>query len=205
MNPFYLDLGFTLVEIAEVRKVWGTVMSLIGVFIAGAAMARWGLMGPFLVGAFIGPLSNLAFAWVATMGHDVPALMAAMAIDNIAEAFSGACLVAYMSSLTTAGFTATQYALFASLYAIPGKLVGSQSGRIVEAGARSAEDGGFAAPFRRLFDVPPEAMAKGATAIDVSSASLGAGYVSFFIYTFLVGIVAMVLTSILVRRKAVTA
>lgn len=205
MNPFYLDLGFTLVEIAEVRKVWGTVMSLIGVFIAGAAMARWGLMGPFLVGAFIGPLSNLAFAWVATMGHDIPALMTAMAIDNIAEAFSGACLVAYMSSLTTAGFTATQYALFASLYAIPGKLVGSQSGRIVEAGARSAEDGGFAAPFRTLFDVPPEAMAKGAAAIDVSTVSLGAGYVSFFIYTFLVGIVAMVLTYILVRRKAVTA
>jgi PAT family beta-lactamase induction signal transducer AmpG len=202
MNPFYLDLGFTLVELAEVRKVWGTVMSMLGVFIAGAAMARWGLMKPFLVGAFLGPLSNLAFAWVATQGHDIPALMIAMAIDNISEAFSGACLVAYMSSLTTTGFTATQYALFASLYAIPGKLVGSQSGRIVEASARAAEEGGFSSPFRDLFAVPPEAMAKGAAAIDVSSASLGAGYVSFFIYTFLVGIVAIVLTWILVRRKA---
>ncbi|MGE3334702.1 MAG: MFS transporter [Rhodospirillaceae bacterium] len=202
MNPFYLDLGFTLVELAEVRKVWGTVMSMLGVFIAGAAMARWGLMRPFLVGAFLGPLSNLAFAWVATQGHDIPALMIAMAIDNISEAFSGACLVAYMSSLTTTGFTATQYALFASLYAIPGKLVGSQSGRIVEASARAAELGGFSSPFRDLFTVPPEAMAKGAAAIDVSSASLGAGYVSFFIYTFLVGLVAIALTWILVRRKA---
>ncbi len=201
MNPFYLDLGFSLVEIAEVRKVWGTVMSMLGVFIAGAAMARWGLMKPFMVGAILGPLSNLAFAWVATQGHDIPALMIAMAIDNISEAFSGACLVAYMSSLTTTGFTATQYALFASLYAIPGKLVGSQSGRIVEASARAAEEGGFSAPFRELFTVPPEALAKGAAAIDVSSASLGAGYVSFFIYTFLVGIVAIVLTWILVRRK----
>ncbi len=202
MNPFYLDLGFTLVELAEVRKVWGTIMSMLGVFIAGAAMARWGLMKPFLVGAFLGPLSNLAFAWVATQGHDIPALMIAMAIDNISEAFSGACLVAYMSSLTTTGFTATQYALFASLYAIPGKLVGSQSGRIVEASARAAEDGGFAAPLRDLFQVPPEAMAKGAAAIDVSSASLGAGYVAFFIYTFLVGLFAIVLTWMLVRRKA---
>ena len=202
MNPFYLDLGFSLVEIAEVRKVWGTIMSMLGVFIAGAAMARWGLMKPFLVGAFLGPLSNLAFAWVATQGHDIPALMIAMAIDNISEAFSGACLVAYMSSLTTTGFTATQYALFASLYAIPGKLVGSQSGRIVEASARAAEDGGFAAPLRDLFQVPPEAMAKGAAAIDVSSASLGAGYVAFFIYTFLVGLFAIVLTWMLVRRKA---
>jgi PAT family beta-lactamase induction signal transducer AmpG len=202
MNPFYLDLGFTLTEIAEIRKVWGTVMSMIGVFIAGAAMARWGLMKPFFVGAVIGPMSNLVFAWVATQGHDVPALMAAMAVDNIAEAFSGTCLVAYMSSLTSAGFTATQYALFSSLYAIPGKLVGSQSGRIVESSARVAEEGGFSAPFRDFFAIPPEAMAKGAAAIDVSSASLGAGYMSFFIYTFLVGLVAMALTWVLVRRKA---
>lgn len=205
MNPFYLDLGFTLTELAEVRKVWGLVWSMIGVFIAGAAIARWGLLRPFFVGAVIGPMSNLVFAWVATQGHDIGALMAAIAVDNICEAYSGTCLVAYMSSLTSAGFTATQYALFSSLYAIPGKLVGSQSGRIVENSARAAEDGGFSAPLRDLFPVPPEAMAKGAAAIDVSSASLGAGYVSFFIYTFLVGIVAMVLTFILMRRKATTA
>ncbi len=203
MNPFYLDLGFTLTEIAEVRKVWGVVMSLLGVFVAGAAIARWGLMKPFFVGAVIGPLSNLVFAWVAIQGHDVPALMVAMAVDNISEAFSGTCLIAYMSSLTSAGFTATQYALFSSLYAIPGKLVGSQSGRIVEASARAAEDGGFSAPFKEYFSAPPEALAKGAAAIDVSSASLGAGYVSFFIYTFLVGLFAMALTFTLVRRKAV--
>ncbi len=202
INPFYIDLGFSLTELAEVRKVWGLIWDMIGVFLAGAAIARWGLMKPFFVGAIVGPLSNLAFAWVATQGHDIPALMVAIMVDNVASTYSGTCLIAYMSSLTSTGFTATQYALFASLYAIPGKLVGSQSGRIIEASARSAEEGGFAAPFKAFFEVPPPALAKGAAAIDVSSASLGAGYVSFFIYTFLIGIAAIALTWILVRRKA---
>ncbi|MCA0200894.1 MAG: MFS transporter [Proteobacteria bacterium] len=202
INPFYIDLGFSLIELAEVRKVWGLIWDMIGVFIAGAAIARWGLMKPFFVGAIVGPLSNLAFAWLATQGHDIPALMVAIMIDNVASTYSGTCLIAYMSSLTSTGFTATQYALFASLYAIPGKLVGSQSGRIIEASARSAEEGGFAAPFKAFFELPPPALAKGAAAIDVSSASLGAGYVSFFIYTFLVGFAAIALTWTLMRRKA---
>ncbi len=202
INPFYIDLGFSLTELAEIRKVWGLVWSMLGVALAGAAIARWGMMGPFFIGAIVGPMSNLVFAWIATQGHDIPALMIAIMVDNVAEGYSTTCLIAYMSSLTTAGFTATQYALFSSLYAIPGKLVGSQSGRIVEASARAAEGGGFAAPFTAFFDIPPPALAKGAAALDVSSAALGAGYVAFFIYTFLIGLVAMALTFMLMRRKA---
>src|SRR6202008_2602172 len=64
MNPFYLDLGFTLTEIAEVRKVFGVFMTMAGVFAAGFAIVRFGLMRSLLVGAFAGPLSNLVFAWL---------------------------------------------------------------------------------------------------------------------------------------------
>lgn len=202
INPFYIDLGFSLTELANVRKVWGLVWSMLGVAVAGWAIGRWGMMGPFFIGAIVGPMSNLMFSWVATQGHSIPALMAAILVDNIAEAYCTTCLIAYMSSLTSTGFTATQYALFASLYAIPGKLVGSQSGRLVEWLARTAEEGGVSAPFKAFFDTPPPALAKGAAALEVSSASLGAGYVAFFIYTFIIGFIAMVLTYMLMRRKA---
>ena len=69
-------------------------------------------------------------------------------IDNAATGFAGTALIAYMSSLTSLGFTATQYALFSSLYALPGKLIASQSGRIVESSAASADaaDEGGARP-----------------------------------------------------------
>ena len=71
--------------------------------------------------------------------HNLWVLFAAIGLDNVAGGFAGTCLIAYMSSLTSVGFTATQYALFSSLYAIPGRLIASQSGRIVEAAARAAE------------------------------------------------------------------
>ncbi|OYX06476.1 MAG: permease [Caulobacter vibrioides] len=200
MNPFYLDLGFTLTEIAEVRKVFGVAASTVGVFAGGYAVARLGLIRTLLIGAFAQPLSNLVFAWLATRGHDVGALFVAIGVDNSATGFAGTAFIAYLSSLTSAGFTATQYAFFTSIYAIPGKLVASQSGRVVESSARAAETGVFA-PLKGLFaGLPPEVLAAGAAKTGVSPAALGAGYVVFFSYTALAGVVAIILTAMVARK-----
>jgi MFS transporter, PAT family, beta-lactamase induction signal transducer AmpG len=147
-----------------------------------------------VVGAFGGPLSNLTFIWLATQGHALPALFLAIGVDNFLGGFAGTCLIAYMSSLTAKGFTATQYALFSSLYALPGKIVASQSGRIVESAAHSAEGGGALAPLRGLFaGLPPESFASAYEKSGVAPASLGAGYVVFFLYSCAIGIFAIVL------------
>jgi PAT family beta-lactamase induction signal transducer AmpG len=202
MNPFYLDLGFTKTEIAEVRKVFGVVMTVLGVFLGGLSVARLGLMRSLVIGAFAGPLSNLAFAWLATRGPDLSGLFVAIGVDNVASGFAGTCLIAYMSSLTSAGFTATQYALFSSLYALPGKLIASQSGRIVEGAARSADSGGIFAGLKGLFTGLPEgALVEGAIKTGVTPAGLGAGYVTFFLYSTLIGAVAIVLAFMVARRQ----
>src|SRR5262249_49931049 len=132
MNPFYIDLGFSLDEIAEVRKVFGVLASTLGVFLAGYCVAKIGMIRALMIGAFAQPISNLVFAWLATQGHQLWALFAAIGIDNTATGFAGTAFIVYLSSLTSAGFTATQYAFFTSIYAIPGRLVASQSGRVVE-------------------------------------------------------------------------
>jgi len=130
----------------------------------------------------------------------VHALLIAIGIDNIVSSFAGTCLIAYMSSLTGVGFTATQYALFSSLYSLPGKIVASQSGRIVEAAAKSAENGGLFAPLKTLFaHAPPQAFATAMAKSHVSPAALGAGYLVFFIYAGLVGVAAMVLAAVVAR------
>jgi len=202
MNPYYLDLGFSLTEIAEVRKIFGVVMSLLGVASAGLAVARWGLMGPLIAGAFAGPLSNLIFAWLTTEGAQLHALFVAIGIDNALGGFSGTCLIAYMSSLTAQGFTATQYALFTSLYALPGKFIASLSGRIVENAARSAEAGGFASSLKGLLTgLPPEALVSGAAKAGVSPASLGVGYLVYFLYSAAVGTAAIVLVLIVAWKR----
>jgi PAT family beta-lactamase induction signal transducer AmpG len=202
MNPFYLDLGFDKDRIAEVRKVFGVIMLMTGVAGAGWGIARFGLMRCLIVGAFAGPISNLVFAWLATQGPDWRAFATAIAVDNVTAGFSGTVLIAYMSSLTSAGFTATQYALFSSLYALPGKLIAAQSGGIVEGSARMAESGLFSSLRAFFANLPAESFAKGAADLGVSPAALGAGYIVFFFYSCLVGAAALVLALMIAKRQA---
>jgi PAT family beta-lactamase induction signal transducer AmpG len=204
MGPFYLDLGFSLSEIAEVRKIFGVVALMLGVALGGYCVARFGVLRTMLAGVFASPFSNIVFLWLGMQGPDLTSLYISISIDNLATGFAGTALIAYMSSLTSAGFTATQYALFSSLYALLGKLVASQSGRIVETAARSAETGGAPAAMMPLFaNLPPESLAQGAATAGVSPAALGAGYATFFIYSIAIGMVAIMLAFIVARRQAV--
>jgi PAT family beta-lactamase induction signal transducer AmpG len=202
MNPFYLDLGYTLTEIAEVRKIFGVFMTMFGVFAGGLAVARYGLLRAMVIGALAGPVSNLLFIWLAFQDHNLIALFAALGLDNVAGGFAGVCLIAYMSSLTSAGFTATQYALFSSLYAIPGRLIASQSGRIVESAARAADAGGMLSGIRNLFAAyAPDNFAAAFERSGVSPTALGTGYVVFFIYSALIGVFALALSIAVLRRQ----
>jgi len=201
MNPFYLDLGFTLAEVAEVRKVFGVVALMTGVFAGGYAIARFGLARSLVAGAIGGTLSNLVFVWLSTEGHLLGALFTAIGIENLCSGFAGTCLIAYMSSLTSAGFTATQYALFSSLYALPGRLLASQSGRIVEAAAREADSGGLFGMLVPLFSgLPAGSFAEAVDRSGVSPAALASGYAVFFIYSCLAGLAAVVLAVVVTKR-----
>ncbi|MBB5661527.1 AmpG family muropeptide MFS transporter [Brevundimonas halotolerans] len=202
MNPFYIDLGFSLIEIGEVRKLFGVIALSAGVFAGGWAVARFGLIRTMVIGAFMSPVSNLVFAWLAAQGHDLGALFIAIGVDNVASGFAGTALIAYMSSLTSIGFTATQYALFSSLYALPGKIIASQSGKIVEASARAADAGGPLSGLKGLFaNVPPGTLVEGAVKSGVTPAGLGAGYVTFFLYSTVIGVFAVLLAFYVAARQ----
>jgi MFS transporter, PAT family, beta-lactamase induction signal transducer AmpG len=201
MNPFYLDLGFDLATIAEVRKGVGVVMLMLGVGVGGWSIARFGLMRSLIIGALAGPVSNLVFAWLAMRGPDLRAFALAIMVDNVSAGYAGTILIAYMSSLTSAGFTATQYALFSSLYSLPGKLIAAQSGAIVEASARMAAPGGPLAGLAYLFaDLPPASFASAAD-LGLPPAALGAGYAVFFAYSCLIGLAAFVMALIVAVKQ----
>ena len=202
MNPFYIDLGFDLTQIAEVRKVYGVVASVAGIAFAGWMITRLGVIRSMLIGVFASPISNLVFIWLAVSGPDMRVLYAAITIDNFATSIAGTALIVYMSSLTSKGFTATQYALFSSLYAIFGKITASQSGRIVEETARVADTGGFNGGLKAWFAaLPPQSLAEGAKTAGVSAAALGAGYATFFLYSVLIGGLAVGLAFYVARRQ----
>ena len=132
-NPLYIDLGFSKVDIANVSKLYGVWIGIVGAFAGGLALTRIGLWWTLLIGAFIAAASNLMFAWLAVAGADHTLLVLSISIDNFASGFAGSALIAYMSGLTAPGFAATQYALLSSLYALPGKLIGGASGAVVDA------------------------------------------------------------------------
>ena len=132
-NPLYVDLGFSKAQIASVAKIYGVWVGIVGAFASGWLIARIGIYRTMLLGACGQAISHGVFAWLATQGASIEALVFAISADNFAQSFSGTVLIAYMSSLTGAGFSATQYALLSSLYALPGKIVAGISGFMVVA------------------------------------------------------------------------
>ena len=133
INPFYIDQGFTLSQIATVVKVYGLLMSLVGVFIAGVLIAKIGLLRSLVLGSVLVMASNAGFATLAaTHTATLLGLGLVNGLDNLASAIHGTSLIAFLSSLTSSKYTATQYALFSSLYALPGKILDGLSGIVVD-------------------------------------------------------------------------
>ncbi len=144
-NPFYADIGISKEFVGEVRASIGLAASLAGIAAAGISAVRFGFVPTLLAGAILGPGSNAAFTWVAYANGDPTVFIAAMFIDGFATGFAGTALVAYMSSLTSIGYTATQYALLSSFYALLGKVLKGFSGVAVETlQASHGEAGGYA-------------------------------------------------------------
>jgi len=130
-NPFYHDLGLSKDTVAVVRAATGLPGAFIGIAVSGICAVRFGLFPTLIVGSVLQGLGTAAFALL-TLSPDVGLFTAVMALDNFAQAFAGVALVAYMSSLTGLGYTATQYALLSSTYAFLGKFLKGFSGAVVE-------------------------------------------------------------------------
>ncbi|MEO8302247.1 MAG: MFS transporter [Rhizomicrobium sp.] len=130
-NPMYVDLGLTKDMVGAVRGSFGLVGVFLGVAAGGYLSLRLGLMRAVIVGCF-GQMFGTALYAVLAYAHDPVTFAVIMAVDNFAIAMAGVTLVAYMSSLTSLGYTATQYALLSSTYAWAGKILKGFSGATVE-------------------------------------------------------------------------
>jgi PAT family beta-lactamase induction signal transducer AmpG len=131
-NPFYLDMGYTKIEIANVAKVFGFFMSIAGSLICGVLVVKLGLMRPLFIGAVAVSITNLLFASLSVLEPKVSYLAIVISADNLSGGFAATAFIAYLSSLTNRAYTATQYALFSSLMTLPGKFISGFSGLVVD-------------------------------------------------------------------------
>jgi MFS transporter, PAT family, beta-lactamase induction signal transducer AmpG len=131
-NPFYHDLGLSKDAVGAVRASIGLAGSLAGIAAGGFFALRFGYMRALIVGVVLQSVVIASFALLAFYGPDLRLFGAVMAADNFGIAFAGVALVTYMSSLTSLGYTATQYALLSSVFTYVGKFSKGFSGVIVD-------------------------------------------------------------------------
>src|SRR5262249_22500746 len=110
----------------------GLGSAVLGIAVAGFSAVRFGYFATLVAGAIIQSLAIASFATLSYVGPDLRVFSAVMFIDDFGIAFTGVALVTYMSSLTSLGYTATQYALLSSAYAYLGKFAKGFSGVAVE-------------------------------------------------------------------------
>ena len=131
-NPFYLETGFTLSEIAAVSKTYGVVMTMIGVVIGGLMIARYGVLKSVLFGAVTMAVTNLGYAALAMIGASIPAFVVVISLENVANGIGGTAFIAYLSSLCNIAYTATQYTLLMSFANFSRTLLASGGGWVAD-------------------------------------------------------------------------
>ena len=117
VTPFLLQIGFTQTEIGAIQGGIGLLSTIVGVLIGGGVIAALGINRSIWVFAFFQIVSNLSYYWIALIGAEQWALIVATVIENVSGGLVTAGFVAYMMSLCSRQFSATQYALLSSLMA----------------------------------------------------------------------------------------
>jgi len=131
-NPFYVELGFTKIQIASISKAFGLAATIIGSVIGGVIVDRIGILKSLFVCGILQMLSNLMFALLAVVGTDLRMLTLTIALENLSGGMGTAAFVAYLSSLCNIAYTATQYALLTSFMAFGRTLLSSSGGWLAD-------------------------------------------------------------------------
>ena len=127
-NPFYLEMGFSKIDIANISKAFGLAATIIGGLVGGVMVSRMGIVKSLVVCGLLQMFSNLMFVYLALKGHNLPVLTATIAIENLSGGMGTAAFVAYLSGLCNVAYTATQYALLSSFMAFGRTFLSSTGG-----------------------------------------------------------------------------
>ena len=130
--PFFLDIGFTKTEIAEIAKLFGFNAIIAGGFLGGLLLARTGILTGLMICGVLMAASNLIFVAQAWAGHDLAWLTVTIAVENVTTGMGTTAFVAYLSSLCHAAYTATQYALLTSVMALSRTVMSSGAGWLAD-------------------------------------------------------------------------
>lgn len=131
-TPFYLDMGFSKTEIGLIAKNAGLWPSVIGGMLGGLWMLKIGINRALWVFGVLQMVAILGFAWLVDADHSLFSLGAVIGIEALGVGLGTAAFVAYIARETNPMYTATQFALFTSLAAVPRTVANAATGYMVE-------------------------------------------------------------------------
>ena len=131
INPFYIQMGYTLEEIGFVVKTIALGASILGFFVGGKLIKSTGVNNSLIIGALLVMITNLFFAYIAISEKSLASLSLVVALDSMAAGIVGTVNITFLTSLVSKRYTAVQYALFTSFMMLPGKILAGFSGLII--------------------------------------------------------------------------
>ncbi|MCG3730609.1 AmpG family muropeptide MFS transporter [Vibrio cincinnatiensis] len=129
---FYKDIGFSNEQIGYYSKLIGWGVTMLFTFVGSMFNVRFGIVRGLMIGGIAMSASNLMFAWIAQAGPNEHLLLATIFVDNFTTAFSTVAFVSFLTVMTGQAFSATQYALLASLGNFSRTTLASFSGELAE-------------------------------------------------------------------------
>lgn len=131
-TKFYLDVGFSMTQIGVIAKTTGFWAALVGGLLGGIWMVKIGINRGLWIFGVVQAVAILGFAWLAEVGADPLVLALVIGFEAFGVGVGTAAFVAFIATTTDPRYTATQYALFTSLAAVPRTFVNSSVGYIVD-------------------------------------------------------------------------
>ena len=131
-TPFYIDMGFSRTEIGSIAKVAALWSAIAGSIIGGAAMLKLSINKALWIFGFVQMFTILGFAWLSVIGHEPVALFIVVSAEYLGVGLGTVALTAYIARETSRAFTATQFALFTSLIAVPRTFANASTGFLIE-------------------------------------------------------------------------
>ena len=129
---FYKEVGFSKSDIALYSKTFGWITTVIFTLLGGIFSIRFGALKSMFIAGILMASTNLLFSVLAWSGKSYLIFSLAVILDDIAAAFATVAFVAFISLLVDRNYTATQYALLASIGTAGRTMLASSSGALVD-------------------------------------------------------------------------
>jgi MFS transporter, PAT family, beta-lactamase induction signal transducer AmpG len=131
LRPFLVDMGYSNLDRGIGLTTIGTIMTLAGTLLGGALTSVWGLGHCLWIFGILQIFSNIGYVFVSESAVNLPLLYTAMGFENATKGMGMGAFGVLLIRMTQKRFSATQYALFSSLFVIPRLISGPVTGMMV--------------------------------------------------------------------------